>query len=77
MPNNDFYIANTGQLTISGNLFDAEPLLKSLYKTSDKKTFSKDFNSDLKVNFDKAITGTNDDVANFSMIASIQKIPTD
>ena len=73
LPNNDFYIANTDQLIISGNLFDAEPLLKSLYKTSDKKTFSKDFNSDLKVNFDKAITGTNDDVANFSMIASIKK----
>ena len=30
--NNDFYIVNTGKLTISGNLFDAEPLLKSLYK---------------------------------------------
>ena len=58
---------------IKGNLFDAEPLLKSLYKTDDKKIFSKDFNSELKVNFDKAITGTNDDVSEFSMIASIIK----
>ena len=73
VPNNDFYIANTGKTLISGKLFDAEPLLKSLYKSDDKKTFSKDYNSELKINFDKAITGTNDDVSNFSMIASIKK----
>ena len=34
---------------------------------------SKSFNSDIKVNLDKTITGTNDDVSNFSMIASIKK----
>ncbi len=75
--NNDFHIDKHKTLKntifIKGKLFDAEPLLKSLYKTGDKKTFSKDFNSELKVNFDKTITGTNDDVANLSMIASIKK----
>ena len=46
-------------------------MLKSLFKKSDKRIFSKDFNSELKINFDKALTGTNDDVSNFAMIASI------
>ena len=75
--NNDFHIDKHKTLKntifIKGKLFDAEPLLKSLYKTDDKKIFSKDFNSELKVNFDKAITGTKDDVSEFSMIASIIK----
>ena len=75
--NNDFHIDKHKTLKntifIKGKLFDAEPLLKSLYKTDGKKTFSKDFNRELKVNFDKTITGTNDDVANLSMIASIKK----
>ena len=74
--NNDFkikYNKEKKQTIIEGELFDAEPLLKSLYKTKDTKTFSKDFNTELKVNFDKAVTGSNDDVSNFSMIASIKK----
>jgi len=77
LKNNDFHIGKHGTLKntifIIGKLFDAEPLLKSLYKTDDKKMLSKDFNSEIKVNLDKAITGTNDDVSNFSMIASIKK----
>ena len=75
--NNDFHIDKHKTLKntifIKGKLFDAEPLLKSLYKTDDKKTFSKDFNRNLRINFEKTITGTNDDVTNFSMIASIKK----
>ena len=71
--NNDFLIVNSNKLTISGPIFDAQPLLKSLYKKSDKKTFSKDFSSEIKINFEKAITGTNDDILNFAMIASIFK----
>ena len=73
--NNDFNIlrSNTKNIVIKGELLDAEPLLKSLYKKGDKKTLSKDFNSEIKVNFKKTITGTNDDVTNFSMIASIKK----
>ena len=70
--NNNFLIEKLKKITISGNVFDAQPLLKSLYKKTDKKTFSKDFSSDIKVNFKKAITGTNDDVINFAMIASIK-----
>ena len=74
--NNDFkikYNKEKKQTIIDGELFDAEPLLKSLYKTKDRNTFSKDFSTELKVNFDKAITGSNDDVSNFSMIASIKE----
>ena len=70
--NNNFLIEKLKKITISGNVFDAQPLLKSLYKKTDKKTFTKDFSSDIKVNFKKAITGTNDDVINFAMIASIK-----
>ena len=75
--NNDFHIGKHETLKnttfIKGKLFDAEPLLKSLYKTSDKKTLSKDFTSEIKVNIDKALTGTNDNVSNFAMIASIKQ----
>ena len=75
--NNDFHIGKHETLKntifINGELFDAEPLLKSLYKTSNKKTLSKNFNSEIKVNLNKATTGSNDDISNFSMIASITK----
>ena len=73
--NNDFLVKKLEKVTISGEVFDAQPLLKSLYKKSDKKTFSKDFNSKIKINFNKALTGTDDDddVSNFAMIATINK----
>ncbi len=71
--NNDFLVKKLENIDISGDIFDAQPLLKSLFKKSDKKTFSRKFNSKIKINFKKAITGTNDDVSNFSMIASINK----
>jgi len=75
--NNEFHIGKHKTLKntifISGVLLDAEPLLKSLYKTKDSQTFSKDFNSEIKINIDKAITGTNDDVSDLSMIGSIKK----
>ena len=71
--NNDFLINKSKKISVSGEIFDAQPLLKSLYKKDDKKTFSNNFNNDVKINFDKVITGTNDDVTNFSMIAKINK----
>ena len=71
--NNDFLIKKSKNITISGEVFDAQPLLKSLYKKSDKKNFSKNFKSEIKINFNKMLTGTNDDVSNFAMIASINK----
>ncbi len=71
--NNDFSINNSKKIIILGEVFDAQPLLKSIYKKDDKKTFSKDFFSKIKINFDKVFTGTNDDVSNFAMIASIKK----
>ena len=77
LKNNEFHIGKHKTLKntifIAGELLDAEPLLKSLYKTKDKKTFSKDFNSEIKINIDKAITGTNDNVSDLSMIGSIKK----
>ena len=71
--NNDFLINKTKSIVISGEIFDAESLLKTLYKKNERKTFSQKFNSEIKINFDKALTGTNDDVSNIGMIASIKK----
>ena len=45
--NNDFkikYNKEKKQTVIEGELFDVQPLLKSLYKTKDKKAFGKDLN---------------------------------
>ena len=69
--NNDFLVKKLEKVTMSGEVFDAQPLLKSLYKKSDKKTFDKNFNGEIKINLNKALTGTNDDLSDFVMIASI------
>ena len=75
--NNEFHIGKHGTLKntifIVGKLLDAEPLLKSLYKTNDKKILSKDFNTEIKVNLDKTVTGSKDDISDLSVIASINK----
>ena len=71
--NNDFLVEKSKKTIISGEVFDAQPLLKSLYRKSDKKTFSSNFSSEIKINFRKTLTGTNDDVSNFAMIANINK----
>ena len=71
--NNDFSINKSAKVIISGEVFDVQPLLKSLYKKNDRKTFSKDFNSQIKININKAITGTEDDVFDFAMNAKINK----
>ena len=71
--NNDFLIKKSNIITVSGKVFDAQPLLKSLYKKDDRKTFSKKFNSQIKINLSKVITGTNDDIVDFGMISTIKK----
>ena len=71
--NNDFTAEKAEKVTISGEVFDAQPLLQSLFKKSDKEIFSKNFNSEIKINLKKALTGTDDDVSNFVMIANINK----
>jgi hypothetical protein len=71
--NNDFSVDKSKKITITGEIFDAQPLLKSLYKKNDRKTFSKKFNSKVKINLGKTVTGTDDDVFNFVMIASIDE----
>jgi hypothetical protein len=71
--NNDFLIEKSAKVTISGQVFDAQPLLKSLYKKSNKKIFSKNFSSELQINFEKTLTGTNDNISNFAMIAFVNK----
>ena len=69
--NNDFKVKKDNKISIIGEVFDAQPILKSLYKKNDSKTFDKNFKSEIKVKFDKALTGTNDDIFDFAMIASI------
>ena len=71
--NNDFLVKKSEKVTMSGEVFDAQHLLKSLYKKSDKKIFDKNFSSEIQINLNKALTGTSDDVSNFAMIASINK----
>jgi len=71
--NNDFSINKSEKIIISGEVFDIQPLLKSLYKKDDRKTFSKDFNSQVKININKVISGTEDDVYDLAMIAKINK----
>jgi len=71
--NNDFLVQKSKKVTISGEIFDAQPLLKSLFKKDEKKILSKKFSSEIKINFNKTLTGTNDDVNNFGMIATISK----
>ena len=70
--NNDFSIKKGEKIIIYGEIYDAEPLLKSLYKKSKKKNLSDTFKSEVKINFNNAFTGTQDDIFNFSMIASIK-----
>ena len=64
-------VKKSKKIDISGTIFDAQPLLKSLFKRDEKKTFSKNFTSEIKINFEKTLTGTDDNVLNFTMIASI------
>ena len=74
--NNDFAInkdKGKNLIIVSGNIFDANPILKSLDESDDKKTFSNSFNSKLKVNFKKILSAKNDDLSDFSMIAEINK----
>ncbi len=70
--NNDFSIKKGEKIIIYGEIYDAEPLLKSLYKKSKKKNLSDTFKSEVKINFNNAFTGTQDVIFNFSMIASIK-----
>jgi len=69
--NNDFLVEKNDKLLVLGEVFDAKPILESLFKKTDKKIFSKRFKSEVKINFNKVLTGTNDDVFDLSMIASI------
>ena len=73
LKNNDFLINKKNKILISGKVFDAEPLIKSLYKKSENKTFSKNFNNDIEANIDKIVFGTNDDVFKLRAVASIKK----
>jgi hypothetical protein len=69
--NNDLLIIKSDKVKISGNVFDAQPLLKSLFSNDDRKIFSKKFSNDIQVNIRKTITGTGDDVSDLSMISTI------
>ena len=71
--NNDYLIEKSKIIKISGDILDAQPLLQSLFKKNDKNIFSKKLTSEVKINLNKTLTGTNDDISNFAMIASITK----
>ena len=71
--NNDYVIKKEENIDVSGDIFDAEPLLKSLFKNNNKKIFDKNFKSKLKIDFKKILSGTSDNIHNVSMIASINK----
>jgi hypothetical protein len=71
--NNDFSIKKGKKIIVSGKVFDAQPIFKSLYSDNSKKIFNKKFKSKIRVNFDKILTSTNDDIFDFAMIASIAK----
>ena len=71
--NNDFSIIKKNNIIINGDVYDAAPLLKSLYKKNNGNLLSKNISSDININFNKTITGTNDDLKNLSAIASLKK----
>jgi len=72
--NNDFLVNKSNKkIVISGKFFDAQPLLKSLYKKNNNNIFSKKFSSEIKIDFDRVFTGTNDDISEFSMISLINQ----
>ncbi len=71
--NNDFLVNKSDQIVIEGEVFDSKPFLKSIYAKEARKTFDKNFTSDIKVDFKKILTGTTDEIFNFAMIASIRK----
>ena len=71
--NNDFLVNKSDQILIEGEVFDAKPFLKSIHIRQDRKTFDKNFASDIKVDFKKILTGTTDEISNFAMIGSISK----
>ena len=71
--NNDFLINKLDKIVIKGDVFDSRPFLKSIYAKQDRKTFAKNFASDIKVDFKKILTGTKDEISDFAMIASISK----
>jgi hypothetical protein len=70
--NNDFLIKKQKKMIVTGETFDAQPLLKSLYKKGKKNIFGKEFGSTVKIDIKKAVTGTDDDISDFSMLAEIE-----
>ena len=71
--NNDFLINKLDKIVIKGDVFDSRPFLKSIYTKEDRKIFAKNFTSDIKIDFKKTLTGTEDEISDFAMIASLNK----
>jgi len=71
--NNDFVIKKSKDVNFFGDVFDAEPILKTLFNENNKNIFSKSFSSKLKVNLKKVLTGTEDSISDFAMVASINE----
>ena len=71
--NNDFTVKKSDKIIVKGEFYDSQYLLKSLYQKNSKKTFAKNFSSSIVVNFKNILTGTNDNLSNFTMIALIDE----
>jgi len=71
--NNDFSIKKLDKIVITGEILDVQPLLKSLFKSDNKKTLSDKFNSDITANIKKIISVIGDEVFDLAMIATIKK----
>ena len=72
LKNNDFIVKKRDKISVYGDVFDAGPLLKALFKKTKGNAFSKKFTSDIKISFKKAITGPGDSLVDIAMIASIK-----
>ena len=70
--NNDFIVEKKNVISVYGDIFDARPLLKTIYKKAEGNIFNKKFSSNIKVNFQKAITAPNENLVDIGMIASIK-----
>jgi hypothetical protein len=70
--NNDYTIKKSKHIVVDGKVLDIQPLFKSIFRNTDRKTFSNKFNAALKINIKKTVTGTGDDVSDLSMIANLK-----
>jgi len=70
--NNNFKLTKNNKIKIQGEIFDARPLLKNLYKEDKIKLLSKKFNGELLINFKEVINDRQINLSKFSMVSEIK-----